>query len=96
MTELDLRHLHDWTLLRIEIDWEQAEAKFDLLGPTGERKLLARGLRRISLAREEPWGSSVSINAVKVVRDDPSGLASVEMEMQTGDLIEFVCTHFTG
>ncbi len=90
MTETTAPDLHDFTLRRIVIDWEQKMAVFDVRGPNGPRTLSARGLRKLELTRDDVWGPSGSVNGVQVAREGEKMLC-VLIEMQSGDEIRLTC-----
>jgi len=90
MSEILAPNLHDFTLLRLVVDWEAKTATLELKGPNGPRKFEVGGLRKIELTRDDPWGPSVSVNSVVITRDDDLALRVI-VEMQTGDEIKLHC-----
>lgn len=90
MREIGAPDLHDFTLVRVAVDWEAKAAAFELLGPDGPRTLTATGLLQLELTRDDPWGPSASVNGVEVAKEG-EGRLRVTIEMQTGDLIRLRC-----
>lgn len=80
--------MHDWTLLSIHIDWAAAEATLIVLDRTStERRVVARGLRFFQLERDEPWGSSSSINEMSQRAGEAEQPLALSLQMQSGDWI---------
>jgi hypothetical protein len=94
MTSSPPHRFHDFTLVRVTVDWADGVVTFELLGPNDQTTLRANGLRRLALPREQPWGRSVSINEFELVEVPGGGLWSAQFEMQSGDLIEVICESF--
>ncbi|PZQ65676.1 MAG: hypothetical protein DI570_00815 [Phenylobacterium zucineum] len=92
MREIVAPNLHDFTLVRVVVDWEAKAALFELLGPDGLRTLTATGLLQFELTRDDPWGPSASVNGVEVAKEGEE-LLRVTIEMQTGDLIKLRCAN---
>jgi hypothetical protein len=76
--------LHDATLLDLEIDWARARVVIQVKRMERRLRFTLERVSRVECPREEPWGSSVSINAACATAD------GVEIEMQSGDVIRIV------
>jgi hypothetical protein len=88
------QQMHDWTLLSVHVNWGRGVVFLEFDTPTGPSSLQADGLHDLHVPRAESWGASVSVLAAygPSVRDD--GLATLSIEMQTGDRIEIVAHSF--
>lgn len=82
--------MHDWKLERITIDWGSGEARAFVRSPKGSEEIRVSGLREIRVPRREDWGPSVSINTVDGPNRSDDGLLHLNIEMQSGDMIEIV------
>jgi hypothetical protein len=94
MTSTSPHRFHDFTLVRVALDWADGVVAFELLGPTDQITLRATGLRRLSLSREQAWGPSVSVNTFELAEEPDGGLWRGQFEMQSGDQIEVICEGF--
>jgi hypothetical protein len=88
-------HFHDWTLVRIVVEWQAGTVRLDLQSPSGSCSLHAVGLQDLRVPQANPWGKSVSINATR----GPTGILSQDsktfaLEMQSGDVIEITARSF--
>jgi hypothetical protein len=87
--------MHDWTLTTIRFDWRSARVTLDLEAPTSNAaELVAEGVHSLRVPRENEWGPSVSVNEVSV-ESLSTGLRSLRVEMQSGDVIEIVAEHLS-
>jgi hypothetical protein len=86
--------MHDWTLLRLTVDWETGEAVLDLVWAGSPAQLRAHEVREIRVPRAFPWGPSVSVNKVYGPTQGPDGASSFKIEMQSGDIIEIIAKSF--
>jgi hypothetical protein len=90
--------LHDGTLTKLEVIWESGAAT--LYVQTGSNalqsaRIKALELRRLDCPRCQPWGLSVSINAVRGPTMTDDGTAKrLEVEMQSGDVIVLEAAEF--
>lgn len=91
----DLADLHDASLRSITVDVDGATASLALeLTRTGagphELTLVAHGWRALSVPKREPWGRAAVwyVNEVRGPWAIASGLQRVEIEMQSGDVLE--------
>lgn len=80
--------LHDATLVGLEFNWSEAEARL-LLRVAQLPHTIVTGdhVRLLEVPHEEPWGPSVSVNAVRGPAVQEDGWHRLEIEMQTGDVI---------
>lgn len=84
-----MENFHDWTLLALDFDWAAACVSVRICGPGSvDRALLAEDVSLLLVPRQLPWGRSVSINGVQVTDVPDSGCKTMEIEMQSGDLIK--------
>jgi hypothetical protein len=74
--------LHDATLESIELVWKEAQCRVVVTLESGTHLLTFGGVTKVSIPRDEPWGSSISVNEASFER----GVATIEM--QSGDTIE--------
>lgn len=99
MTTYDtLASLHDATLETIEMRWDAGEVILRIrTGDTEQprREIIASAVRRLAVPRELPWGPSVSINRVRGPTDLEGGVAFIDVEMQTGDVIRIEAKAFS-
>lgn len=90
MSPSQLPNLHDAIFVRVEITWATGEAMVELSRfPDTRVVLLARGLRGFKMTRRHDWGPSISVNAASL-RTNDAGEAVLEIELQSGDLVEAV------
>ncbi len=82
LAELEKLSLHDATLESVEVLWEEARCRVFLKLAAGRYLLEFRGVTRVEIPREAPWGRSASVNAVSV-----HGVVAA-IQMQSGDTIE--------
>lgn len=79
--------MHDWSLVSIAINWPEGKAALVVLDcSSAERVISFSGLRELTLDRMSPWGPSNSINEYRLAKY--AGGVSLEMEMQSGDIIK--------
>jgi hypothetical protein len=79
--------LHDATIKGIRLEWATGRFEVDL--QTSERlmRLVFGGVRSVVAPREQPWGPSASVNALRRV-----GEGRFELEIQSGDVIQIEAT----
>ena len=86
--------MHDWTLMRIRLDWESGLLTIELRNPKSELvELTANGLKSVLVPRREEWGPSISINKVEGPDSGENGEMRLRIQMQSGDTIELVAKH---
>jgi hypothetical protein len=92
---LNWNGLHDATLERVELVWALGEVLVYLRADTGAVMIRALRTKRVECSRQEPWGSSVSVNEVRAPVVSPDGRGQrLELEMQSGDLLVLEADEF--
>ncbi len=75
--------LHDATLHAVHFAWADGRCTMQVATvDLGEQALVFSGVTELHIPREQPWGPSVSINAVR-----ESGPDRFEVELQSGDVL---------
>jgi hypothetical protein len=80
--------LHDAVFQDVKVDWKERTCTWHIMAFVDRTKdavpcrLLWRGLRKLILSIENPWGPSIFINGQ---RSEPNGIYSIEI--QSGDVI---------
>jgi hypothetical protein len=95
-SNLEWNQLHDATLIDVVVEWRSGESRFTIrLSERACRtaEIKAQGLRMLHCPRLHPWGPSVSLNEVRHMNGD-EGRQRVEIEMQSGDVIEIEAERF--
>lgn len=83
--------MHDFTLLNISIEWASGIAKVVLLNnESSEIFIHMDGLILAKVPRLNEWGKSISVNKVIGVTQTSCGNMKLDIEMQSGDVIELV------
>lgn len=88
---MDWDQLHDATLVSITVDWNEGSAWLKLInsqGPSQPIYIQVTGLSGLKVPREFPWGKSSSINNVCFSQIEGEEVSTLEVEMQSGDVIE--------
>jgi hypothetical protein len=81
--------MHDWTLLRIHLDWSSGLVIVTFRNSLSrEVELVGNGLVDIQVPKKEPWGRSVSVNEVRGPEMLKGEMQTVAIEMQSGDTIQ--------
>jgi hypothetical protein len=87
--------MHDWLLLDIRFKWEDSYVTILLRHNVTEyEQLTIGGVSNLHVPKLNEWGPSESINEVRgpvLVRD---GIQRLDIEMQSGDVIEIEATSF--
>ncbi len=78
--------LHDTVLTEVRIGWTNHEATLSFRRADGSVGATIHGCSRVVLPRDEPWGPSSSVYAVKAGRSERGGVR-LELEMQSGDVL---------
>jgi hypothetical protein len=89
--------LHDATLVALRAEWGDGLAVVCLvLGAPweGPWQIEASEVRRIVCPREQPWGPSVSVNEVRLSDRSAEGCQTLEVEMQSGDILRIEARSF--
>jgi hypothetical protein len=84
--------LHDATLETVTLAWDEGTVHLRLstgANGTGIVILSANGVLGFNCPRLFPWGSSDSVNEVRLESAADSQLLSIEM--QSGDLLQITC-----
>lgn len=83
-----VRFMHDWTLICISMDWQKATVAIKLLNRASVlQEVVAHGVRRVFLPREEPWGTSASVLSCKNPEVLDNGSIRLSIVIQSGDEI---------
>lgn len=82
-----MTQFHDWTLVNVVFEWAQASVAVVLNGPSSRCVLSAEDVSLLEMPREEPWGRSVSVNSLLIDEMSDGDEQSLEIEMQSGDVI---------
>lgn len=83
--------MHDWTLVRIRLDWRDARVTIELEDSTFTvRRLIAEGVRELRVPKANEWGPSVSVNEVSEIEAEHGQGRCLRIEMQSGDVIQIV------
>jgi hypothetical protein len=81
-------HMHDWTLLSITYEWKTARVVMSFETTQGRTESVsAEGVSDLRVPQKNAWGRSVSVNKVKGPHEDANGRKTLEIEMQTGDVV---------
>jgi hypothetical protein len=89
-----LNSLHDWELHSVKLDWKSGEAGFDISWADEHHTLVAKGIQRLRLSREFPWGRTSWIMGANEPVKTAEGKLLLKIEMQSGDNIEIVAESF--
>jgi hypothetical protein len=82
------KSLHDWTLTKITLDWHQGQLLINLEDTNRMPKtIIAKGVRDLHIPRMNEWGPSNRINDVAEAGLQLSSNRSMQIEMQSGDVI---------
>jgi hypothetical protein len=85
---MKMMQFHDWTLADVVFDWARARVAVALIGPSSARcVLLAEDVSSLEVPRKNPWGRSVSVNSIFIAGMPDRDEQSLEIEMQSGDVI---------
>lgn len=87
-------HLHDWSLIGFYINWQQAIIEIELLYATGKARMFVNDFTTLDVSQKNDWGKNISINSSNGPLSLENGLMSLEIEMQSGDLIKIEGKNF--
>jgi hypothetical protein len=88
-------YMHDWTLVSLAFDWVTGMVTLNLLNPQSQPvSIVAKNATMFHAPRIQEWGRSVSINAVIGPEDYSIGKQKLQIEMQSGDVIEIIAESF--
>jgi hypothetical protein len=86
--------LHDALLQSVEMQWEQKLCRIKVAAFVSREHsavpylLEFSGVTSLIMLHKEPWGPSSSVNSTAFASD------TFRIEMQSGDIIELVASHF--
>jgi hypothetical protein len=86
--------MHDWTLLSVLFDWKDARVTLCFTTDRTEEMIVATSVVDLHVPQSNEWGPSVSVNGVKGPFESENGRQSIEIEMQSGDVIRIVASSF--
>lgn len=88
-------NMHEWVLVSVQVDWESGRAVFVFdTFEAGRVSLIAMGVTDVHVPRMGSWGSSVYVNQVRELTELAHQLRTVEIEMQSGDVITVTASSF--
>ena len=86
--------MHDWTLLSVLLEWNAGRATLSFKSHAGNETLVACSVTDLRVPQFNEWGPSVSVNKVRSPSATDNGLQSIEIEMQSGDIIKIIAASF--
>lgn len=86
--------MHDWTLLSIVLEWRSGQVSFSFKSETGPEHLIAHSVSELLVSQHNEWGPSVSVNEVRGPFTTDGGFQSLEVEMQSGDILKVTARSF--
>lgn len=86
--------MHDWTLLSIVHDWRSGHVTFSFKSATGPQFLIAHSVTELLVSQRNEWGPSVSVNEIRGPSTTDAALQSLEIEMQSGDILKVTARSF--
>lgn len=87
--------MHDWTLTSLGLEWKSGVATLKFLNTESNTALLvAKGVVVFNVPRGQEWGRSVSVNELLGPIVLENGCQKLQIEMQSGDVIEIVAESF--
>jgi hypothetical protein len=86
--------MHDWTLLSVLFEWRDARVVVHFKSDLGDEKLVAVSVVDLHVPQFREWGQSVSVNSVRGPLVIESDRQSIEIEMQSGDVIRIIASSF--
>lgn len=91
---MTIPRFHDAILCNTNVDWQLGSALITLTTAESDKLLSVVGLKSLSCPRFEPWGPSFYVNSTTHITGE-TGRQSLEIEMQSGDLIRIEADLFT-
>ena len=83
--------MHDWTLLNVNFRWEDGELEIKFKNQDSKVvSLISKDTKNLILPKKDDWGKSASVNEVKGPLLIGGNLKKIEIEMQSGDIIEIL------
>ncbi len=86
LLETELARLHDAVLLTVEVNWADGTIILQTSAAHGSWIIVISGATYVQIPRNQPWGPSVCINAIRLQLPKQT-LQRIELEMQSGDVI---------
>lgn len=86
--------MHDWTFLSVLFEWADCRATLRFRSPSGEEVIVANSVADLHAPQLNEWGPSVSVNKLRGPFPAKAGRQSIEIEMQSGDVISIVASSF--
>jgi len=87
--------MHDWTLLSVEFEWNEARITLNFRNPYSETvSVVAEGVTSLNMPKKDEWGRSVSVNRINGPTILTGGISQFAVEMQSGDVIEVLARSF--
>jgi hypothetical protein len=87
--------MHDWTLISVQFKWKAGRVVLSFRTPEAEvSSLVAEGVFDLHVPQKKDWGPSVSVNEIRGPSGNMSGRQKLEIEMQSGDVIEIEAVSF--
>jgi hypothetical protein len=86
--------MHDWTLLSAVFEWDSGKVIITFKSHSGTEVLVAHSAVDLHVPQLKEWGPSVSVNEVRGPLAAGEALQSVEIEMQSGDVLSITAKSF--
>lgn len=86
--------MHDWVLLSVLFEWEARRVTLSFDRYESNEILVANSVVDLHISQLNEWGPSVCVNKVNGPIAIDSGLHSLEIQMQSGDVIKIVAQSF--
>lgn len=86
--------MHDWTLVSLFVNWKESSLIIKLLNNNSlPVDVVLEGIKSVSIPKWDEWGESISINTFNVI--DDSTYKTMEIEMQSGDIIKAIAENIS-
>ena len=76
-----LKDVHDATLDKLEVQWQEGLITISLILYQDSKRILIRNFNSLSASRNFEWGKSFQVNTLEISGDE------VIIEMQSGDYV---------
>jgi hypothetical protein len=86
--------MHDWTLLSILFEWNSGRVTVSFKSHVGTEVLIAHSAVDLNIPQHNEWGPSVSVNEFRGPFATGAALHSLEIEMQSGDVLRIIAKSF--
>ena len=86
--------MHDWTLLSVLFEWNSGRVTISFKSHAGMEVLIAHSVVDLHVSQLNEWGPSVSVNEVRGPFTTTTALQSLEIEMQSGDVLKVTAKSF--